>query len=248
MHTPPAAPANVVVFNENHHESTRPEIRAHYPRGIHGTLAAALTRHLDPAVLTVRTTTQDAPDHPEVLLTADVLVWWGHLRHDDVDDALVEHLRERVLGGMGLVVLHSGAGSRLFRALLGTTCAVRWRHGDDRQLVWTVKPGHPIAAGVPQPLVIDGDEMYGEPFDIPEPDELVFISSFTGGEVFRSGACFTRGAGRVFYFSPGDQEAPVYEQEGVQRVIANAVRWAAPTTPVGPAPANAQSPVGWWRA
>ncbi|MEV6104958.1 ThuA domain-containing protein [Streptomyces sp. NPDC051940] len=234
----------VVVFNENHHERTRPEVRARYPDGIHGLLAPSL------AALTpydVTTATQDQDGYGERVLGADVLVWWGHLRHEEVPRDLVERLRERVLGGMGLVVLHSGIGSRLTRALLGTSCAVRWRHGDDRQLVWTVKPGHPIAAGIPQPLVIEEDEMYGEPFDIPEPDELVFVSGFTGGEVFRSGACYTRGAGRVFLFSPGDQECPVYHLPEVRQVIANAVWWAAPAAPVGPPPRNEQAPVGWWR-
>ena len=76
--------------------------------------------------------------------------------------------------------------------------------------------------------MIDHQEMYGEFFDIPTPDDLVFISSFTGGEVFRSGVTFTRGRGRIFYFSPGDQEYPVYFHPQVRRVLANGVRWAAP--------------------
>jgi trehalose utilization protein len=235
----------IVIFNENHHERTRREIRERYPDGIHGLLAGALAGHLDDEIATA---TQDAPGYGDVLQSADVLVWWSHLLHDEVDDALVRRLHDRVLGGMGLVVLHSGAGSKLFRSLLGTGCRLRWRHGEDRQLVWTVKPGHPVAAGVPQPLDVGNDETYGEPFDIPEPDELVFVSWFTGGEVFRSGACFTRGRGRIFYFSPGDQECPVYHHPGVQRVIANAVRWAAPGTPVEPPLVDAQSPEGWWRA
>jgi trehalose utilization protein len=126
---------------------------------------------------------------------------------------------------MGLLVLHSGQGAKIFRRLLGTSCEMAWRHGD-RELLWTVDPGHPIARGVPHPVVIPEQEMYGEPFDIPAPDELVFISSFAGGEVFRSGCCFRRGRGRIFYFSPGHEEYPVYHQQEIRQILANAVEWA----------------------
>ncbi|AUS77282.1 trehalose utilization protein ThuA [Actinoalloteichus sp. AHMU CJ021] len=241
-------PPRITVWNENVHERTQPEVAERYPRGIHGAVAAAIADHLGPAA-SIRTATLDEPGQglpPEVLDTTDVLVWWGHLAHDRVDDALVERVRERVLGGMGLVVLHSGHFSKVFTRLLGTTCALRWRNGDDRELVWTVDPRHPIAEGVPSPLVIDRQEMYGEFFDIPAPDELVFVSSFSGGEVFRSGVTFRRGHGRIFYFSPGDQDYPVYHHPDVRRVIANGVRWARPDRPVGSPPRLRRSPVGWW--
>ena len=153
-----------------------------------------------------------------------------------VADAVVDRVHDAVLGGMGLVVLHSGHYAKIFKRLLGTTCSLRWRNEGERELVWTVDPAHPIAQGVPQPIVIEAQEMYGEHFDIPAPDELVFISSFAGGEVFRGGCCFRRGRGRIFYFSPGDQEYPVYHHPDVQRVIANAVRWAAPTDGRHPCP------------
>lgn len=241
----------ILVFNENHHELTRPEIAERYPLGIHGTVAAALAERLGPSSgIAIRTATHDQPGHgltKAAVEDTDVLVWWSHLLHAEMADETVERIRRRALEGMGLVVLHSGAGSKLFTSLMGTSCDRRWRHGEDRQLVWTVKPGHPIAAGIPQPLVIPHDEMYGEPFDVPDPDELVFLSSFTGGEVFRSGACYTRGAGRIFYFGPGDQECPVYHQKEVQDVIANAVRWAAPTGPIGGHFVDEPSPVGWWQ-
>jgi trehalose utilization protein len=129
---------------------------------------------------------------------------------------------------MGLLALHSAHYAKVFRRLLGTSCSLRWRNEGERELVWTVEPAHPIAAGVSQPIVIDAHEMYGEHFDIPAPDELVFVSSFAGGEVFRGGCCFRRGAGRIFYFSPGDQDYPIYHHPDVQRVIANAIEWAAP--------------------
>jgi trehalose utilization protein len=237
----------VVVFNEGFHERTEPEVARRYPDGIGGAVASAVAEHAG-AGTTALAVTQDEPGYGEAALGADVLVWWGHARHHEVPDELAAALRDRVLAGMGLVVLHSGMGSKLFKALMGTSCALRWRHGDDRHLVWTVQPGHPIAAGVPHPIVLAADEMYSEPFDVPPPDELVFISSFSGGEVLRSGACWTRGSGRIFFFGPGDQGYPVYQHPEVRRVIGNAVRWAAPTGPVGSRHVEAESPVGWWQS
>jgi trehalose utilization protein len=199
----------------------------------------------------VRTATLDEPDQglPQDRLAAtDVLVWWGHLAHAQVTDATVDRVRARVLGGMGLIVLHSGHLSRIFTSLMGTSCNLRWREGEDRELVWTVCPSHPIARGVPHPLEIGRHEMYGEHFDIPEPDELVFISSFSGGEVFRSGCCFRRGNGRIFYFSPGHETQPVYHLSGVRRVLANAVLWAHNPAASSVVPTDSvDSPVGWFR-
>ena len=107
-------------------------------------------------------------------------------------------------------------------------------------------PGHPIAQGVPHPFIIPRQEMYGEYFDIPQPDELVFISSYSGGEVFRSGCCYRRGFGRVFYFSPGHETYPVYEQPEIQRVLANAVQWAQNADHTRTLPDNFNSPTGWY--
>jgi trehalose utilization protein len=226
-------PIRVTVWNENFHETSERDGAAmaeRYPEGLHGTIAQGLQSQLGERVVT-RTATLDQPEHgltEEVLEQTDVLTWWAHIKHADVDDAVVERVHQRVLGGMGLLVLHSGHFSKIFKRLMGTSCALAWRSADDAELVWTVAPGHPIAEGVPHPIRIPQQEMYGEYFDIPEPDELVFVSSFTGGEVFRSGCTFRRGRGRVFYFSPGDQDFPVYHHPDIQRVLANAVRWAAP--------------------
>ena len=197
---------------------------------MHATIADGVAARLGERV-SVRTATLQEPEHglgDGVLAETDVLTWWGHAAHGEVDDAVVARVKERVLGGMGLLALHSAHYSKVFTSLMGTSCGLQWRDAGERELVWTVAPGHPIAVGVPQPIVIDAQEMYGEPFDIPQPDELVFISSFAGGEVFRGGCCFTRGRGRIFYFSPGDQEYPVYHHPDVVRVLANAALWAAP--------------------
>jgi trehalose utilization protein len=216
---------NITVWNEHVHEREGGEAGRLYPDGIHATLARVLAEAGD-----VKTATLAEPEHGlsvDVLDGTDVLLWWGHTAHEEVADDVVGRVAERVLGGMGFVVLHSGHFSKPFRRLMGTTCDLKWRH-DERETVWTVAPGHPIAAGVPESFVIPEQEMYGEFFDVPPPEELVFISSFTGGEVFRSGCCWTRGRGRIFYFSPGHETNPVYHQPEVQRVIVNAVRWAAP--------------------
>lgn len=220
----------VTVWNEHEHETTEPHVAERYPSGIHGAIADGLRA---PGV-EVRTATLAEPQHglsQAVLEATDVLLWWGHIRHDEVSDKVVERVHEHVLSGMGLIVLHSGHFAKIFRRLMGTTCSLAWRDDGDRELVWTAAPGHPIAAGVDHPIVIEHQETYGEVFDVPAPLETVFISSFSGGEVFRSGLTYQRGRGRVFYFSPGDQKYPVYFHPQVRRVLANAVGWAAPSGP-----------------
>jgi trehalose utilization protein len=234
----------VTVWGENVHERRDASVRALYPDGMHATIAAGLAGD----GVTARTATLDQPEHGltrEVLEQTDVLVWWGHIAHADVADEVAARVHDAVIGGMGLLALHSAHYSKPFTRLLGTSCSLRWRNDGERELVWTVSPAHPIAQGVPHPIVIEAQEMYGEQFDIPAPDELVFVSSFAGGEVFRSGCCFARGAGRIFYFSPGDQEYPVYHHPDVQRVLANAVRWAAPRTR-GPVPDAPEAPRDWF--
>jgi trehalose utilization protein len=226
-------PIRVTVWGENRHEQLEPEVAKRYPAGMHGAIAEGITENLGEKAV-VRTATLDDPEHgltEEVLAATDVLTWWGHAAHAEVADEVVERMHRHVLSGMGLVVLHSGHWSKIFQKLMGTSCTLRWRSEHDRELIWTVDPTHPIARGVPHPLVIPEQEMYGEFFDIPAPDELIFISSFTGGEVFRSGCTFRRGYGRIFYFSPGDQDFPVYHHPDVRRVIANGCEWAVTDRP-----------------
>ena len=222
-------PVRVTVWGENRHEQREEHVRKIYPDGMHETIAAGIRENLDDAV--VRTATLDDPEHgltEEVLRETDVLTWWGHAAHGQVDDKIVDKVYQRVLGGMGLLALHSAHFSKIFIKLMGTSCSLTWRNSQDTELVWTTNPGHPITEGVPHPIVIDEQEMYGEYFDIPHPDELIFISTFTGGEVFRSGCTWRRGKGKVFYFSPGDQEYPVYHHPDIKRVLANGVKWAVP--------------------
>lgn len=217
----------VTVWNEYRHEKVDKAVSDIYPDGIHVAIAQALQAQ----GFDVGTATLDEPEHgltEAVLAQTDVLIWWGHMAHGEVQDAIVERVYERVLAGMGLIVLHSGHFSKIFRKLMGTTCNLKWREIGEKERIYVVEPGHPIAEGLGEYFEVPNAEMYGERFDIPAPDTLVFISWFEGGEVFRSGCCYHRGAGKVFYFRPGHETYPVFYQAEIQRVIANAVRWAAP--------------------
>lgn len=223
----------VTVWSEYRHEKKNPAVATIYPDGMHHVIADGLRE----AGFTVRTATLDEPEHgltDEVLAATDVLTWWGHMAHDEVSDAIVERVHKRVLDGMGLIVLHSGHFSKIFRRLMGTTCDLKWREANERERLWVVEPGHPIAQGIGEVIELDEEEMYGERFDIPQPETLVFLSWFQGGEVFRSGCCYTRGKGRIFYFRPGHETHPTYYHPDIRRVIANAVHWAAqpPSPPV----------------
>jgi trehalose utilization protein len=222
-------PTQVTVWSEFRHEKRNPKVAALYPNGMHETIAGFLRS--EPG-LSVRTATLDEPEHglpQDVLDRTDVLTWWGHLAHAEVDDAVVARVHRRVLEGMGLIVLHSAHFSKIFKALMGTTCSLKWREANDKERLWTVTPSHPIAQGLGEHFEIPAEEMYGEPFGIPTPDEVIFISWFTGGEVFRSGCTWRRGHGKVFYFRPGHETYPTYHHPQVRKVIANAVLWARPT-------------------
>lgn len=218
----------VTVWNEGRHEKSHPEVAAVYPKGIHTTIAEGLE---EAGFQGVRTATLDDPEHgltEEVLKETDVLLWWGHMAHHEVKDETVERVYQRVLNGMGLIVLHSGHFSKIFKRLMGTSCDLKWREAGEKERVWVLEPGHPIAEGLGEFIELDHEEMYGERFDIPAPDTLVLVSWFKGGEIFRSGCCYYRGRGKVFYFRPGHETFPTYYLPDVRKVIANAVRWASP--------------------
>jgi trehalose utilization protein len=224
----------VTVWNEYRHERDREHIGQIYPDGIHNAIANYLKGQ---AGLEVRTATLDEPEHgltEAVLASTDVLTWWGHGAHGEVEDEIVDNIHARVLDGMGFICLHSAHYSKIFKKLMGTTCSLKWREAGEKERLWVIARGHPIAEGLGEYFEIEHAEMYGEPFDIPEPDTLVFVSWFPGGEVFRSGCCYYRGRGKVFYFCPGHETYPIFHDKNVLHVIANAVRWAAPNH--GPEP------------
>ena len=218
----------VTVWNENRHEKSDQKVAAVYPKGIHGAIAEGLGADKD---LEVRTATLDEPSHgltDSVLASTDVLTWWGHMAHGDVSDAIAAKVQQRVLEGMGMVFLHSAHMSKPFMRLMGTSCLLRWREAGEKERLWVVEPGHPIVDGLGPYFEIPHEEMYGERFDIPNPESTVFISWFAGGNVFRSGCTFARGKGRIFYFRPGHETFPTYFQKEVRQVIRNAVHWVAP--------------------
>ena len=177
------------------------------------------------------------PDHGlsnEVLNSTDVLIWWGHIAHEKVSDVVAERVKQRVLAGMGLIVLHSGHLSKPFVKLMGTCCRSKWRENDEKERIWIIEPSHPISRNLPEYIDLPQEETYGERFDIPTPDELVFISWFSGGEVFRSGCCYKRGLGKIFYFRPGHEAYPTFYRKDIIQILKNAIEWANPSN--GPTP------------
>lgn len=217
----------VTIYNEFVHEREEEPIKAVYPGGIH----MALKEALESREISVRTLTlDDIKDglSEEILEDTDVFIWWGHLAHNLVPDEVALSVQQAVLKGMGMIFLHSAHHSKPFKLLMGTPCNLTWREDGDRELVWVCNPAHPIARGIDRFIKLEHEETYGEPFSIPEPDELVFIGSFEGGEVFRAGCCYRRGNGKVFYFQPGHESFPTFKNPDVIKVIKNAVDWAKP--------------------
>ena len=230
-------PPRITVWNEYRHEHANPAVAEIYPRGIHEAIAAPLRA----VGLEVTTATLDEPSHGLTsarLARTDVLLWWGHKAHDEVADEVVSAVKERVLAGMGLVALHSAHFSKIFKSLMGTGCDLKWREAGERERLWVVDPTHPIVAGLPEQIVIEHEEMYGEHFDIPPPDELFLMSWFQGGEVFRSGCTWRRGQGRIAYLRPGHETYPTYHNAQIQMLILNAIRWAAPIDAATPSRGN----------
>jgi len=220
----------VTVWNEFVHEKQEETIKKVYPDGIHTVIASFLEKN----GYDVKTATLEMPEHgltDEVLDNTDVLIWWGHAAHAKVSDDIVDKVHQKVLKGMGLIVLHSGHFSKIFKKLMGTSCSLKWRD-DDRERLWSANPSHPICEGVPDHIELENEEMYGEHFDIPTDGEIVYLGWFRGGEVFRSGVTFTRGRGKIFYFQPGHESFPTYYNENIQKIITNAVKWARPVNPI----------------
>ena len=237
----------VTVLNEFIHEKKNKTCKKLYPEGIHEQIAQYLRKQGE---FEVKTATLDQRNHgltKRVLKDTDVLIWWGHAAHDKVKDKIVDRVQEYVLNGMGLIVLHSGHFSNIFKRLMGTSCGLTWREDAESEILWVVNPYHPIARGIDDGMIqIEYTEMYGEYFDIPTPDDLIFISNFEGGEVFRSGCLFHRGRGKIFYFRPGHETYPVYHNEQVLRVIANACKFCKfDGTREGAPTINTCQHVGW---
>jgi len=229
----------VTIWNEYLHETRNPKVAEVYPNGIHNAIADGIRQE----IFDIRTATLAEPEHgltEQALRETDVLIWWGHMAHDQVADEVVDRVYKRVMQGMGLIVLHSGHCSKIFNKLMGTfTCELKWREADEKERLWVVDPSHPIAEGIGSYIELPAEEMYGEHFNVPAPDELIFVSWFEGGEVFRSGLTYRRGKGKIFYFRPGHETYPTYYNRDVLRVIANGVKWARPAETATPVYGNA---------
>lgn len=219
---------NVLVWNEFKHEKKDEAVKALYPEGIHKYIADFIGCE-DINVTTATLDDENCGISKEILDNTDVIIWWGHMAHNDVPDEIAQMVKDAVLGGMGAIFLHSAHHAKPFKLLMGTSCNLGWREDGDWERVWVTKPSHPIVQGIGTHIDLEMEEVYAEPYDIPNPDELIMISSYEGSEVFRAGCCYFRGHGKVFYFQPGHETHPTYHNEKVQTVIKNAVRWAAPT-------------------
>jgi trehalose utilization protein len=220
------AELKLTIYNEFIHEQKDDFTKKLYPKGMHEAIAEFMRKEQK---FDVKTATLEMEEHgltEKVLNSTDVLMWWGHIAHDKVEDKVVDRVQRHVLNGMGLIVMHSGHGSRIFQRLMGTSCGLTWREAGERERLWVVNPNHPITQGIGAYIELPNTEMYGERFDIPDPDELLFISWFEGGEVFRSGATWHRGKGRIFYFRPGHETYPIFYNKDVLKVLANGIRWA----------------------
>ena len=223
----------VTVWNEYVHEKTDEDVRKIYPEGLHNFIKSFLEEEEDFVVNAVSPDDTEYGLSDELLDNTDVLLWWAHKAHKLVPEDRVEKVVNRVLSGMGIIFLHSAHYSKPMIRLLGTTCSLAWRN-DSRERLWCCNPAHPIAKGLPMHIEIPEEEMYGEHFDIPQPDELVYLGWYNTGEVFRSVITYMRGYGRLVYIQPGHEANPTYHIPEIQQLIKNAVRYAKPTGAVRP--------------
>lgn len=204
-----------------------------YPNDINGAIAEGLKelKGWEVVVANLSDPNQGLPD--ELLNRADVLIWWGHQRHDQVKDPLVSKIVKRVKeDGMGFISLHSSHFAKPNKALMGTACSWGAYVGDSTTLKVTVKdPGHPIAKGVKEFTIVH-NERYSDPYAVPTPQSVVFegIATLKDGKVDPSQQGFTWqiGKGKMFYFQPGHETNPVFYDANVGRIMINAVQWAAP--------------------
>ena len=217
----------VLVWNEFRHEKTKDSVKAIYPNGIHAVIADFL-RCDDIEVKTATLDDENCGITKEILDETDVLLWWGHMAHKEVPDEVAALVRDAVHSGMGAIFLHSAHHSKPFKLLMGTPCSLTWRESGDSELVWVTDPSHPIVQGIDRFISLPHEETYGEPFSIPEPDKVLLLGNYSGGEAFRSGCLFQRGNGQIFYFQPGHETFPTYHIPEVQTLIRNAVRFVAP--------------------
>ena len=220
-------PIHVTIWNEDSLQETSEQVLQVYPQGLNGALAHIFEGCDDFIVRTAHLSQEEAGLTEEILADTDVLIWWGHCKHGMVPDEIAARVQGRVLRGMGLIMLHSGHESKVFQRLMGTQCSLRWHENNDKERIFIIEPHHPILWGIPAWFELTAEEMYGERFDIPAPDELLAIGWYESGDVFRSLCTFSRGYGKIVYFQPGHETLPSYHNEYVKKIIKNAACWAA---------------------
>jgi trehalose utilization protein len=202
--------------------------RSVYPDDIDGALADQLARQAGFTVTRGRLSDPQAGLSDQSLGASDVLMWWGHLRHDEVPDdraaAVVRLVRE---GQLGFIALYASCGSKPFRMMMSMPCDPgSWREDGRPEFVSVRAPDHPIARGI-APFTIPKTDMFSEPFAVPSPETVVFVSTWERGETLRSGLTWTIGKGRVAYLRTGPESYPVLFHPSIRQTIANSVRWVA---------------------
>ncbi len=205
-------------------EGTAP--RAVYPQDIDGAVAAHLGKSPGVKVERARLTDPSAGLADAALDATDVLIWWGHIRHDAVPDDRAQAVIRRVRAGkLGLVALHSSCASKPFKGLMGMSCEPGgWREDGRPEHVKIAAPDHPIARGV-APFTIPRSDMFAEPFDVPAPETVVLVSSWDRGETLRSGLTWSVDKGRVAFLRTGHDAFPVLFHPAVRQLLANASQW-----------------------
>ena len=223
----------VTLFTEYNASMDCDEAKASYPNGGMNPALEAFLKTENEVTTIIHSDGDDGSAlTEEILKNTDVLVWWGHWYHGSVNDKVADMVVEFVNRGMGFIALHSAHASKPFRRLVGTNGSLSWREMGENERLWVIEKAHPITKGLGDYVDIPHEEMYGEPFAIPAPDELLFISWFKGGEVMRSGCVFNRGYGKVFYFRPGHETLPTYLNPQIQQIVLNAVKYVAPVVGV----------------
>ena len=224
-----AATRRVVVWSEG----TAQDDKA-YPQDINTAIAAGLRKKL--SGWTIETATLNDPEQgcsDASLSKCNVLIWWGHKKHDDVKDENVARIARRVKEeGMGFIAVHSSHFAKINKRLMGTACSWAAYENDGCKCKVIIKdPSHPIVQGVKE-FTLPEIERYSEPYRVPTPESVplngVYVYPDGKEEPTRLGLCWTIGKGRMFYFAPGHETYHDFYIDEVQQIMANAVNWAAP--------------------
>jgi trehalose utilization protein len=221
-----AAKRCVVVWSEG----TAP--KSVYPNDINGAVAEGLKDLSGWEVVKAGLSDPDQGLPDKLLQRADVLIWWGHQKHGDVKDELVDKIVKRVKeDGMGFIALHSSHFAKPNKKLMGTACSWKAYVLDSTTLKITVKsPDHPIAKGI-KDFTIDHSERYSDPYAVPTPKAVVFEGTASlkkgGTDTSQIGLTWEIGKGKVFYFQAGHETNPVFMDPNVRQIMSNAVQWAA---------------------